>query len=256
MPTKNYVRPQVYLESNSLIEQSPDSSHRGTRWIKTGYWYAFIPENLLLDLLKYCNDFSQLNGLVTNFPIGVQHSTSWNFLGSTRTASHKILPTKLLQFNPKEYCWAHPSFVPKVPSSSRAVIWNPALEVETRNTNGCNLELYSWGQESGSNSEQNTSRQDDHKSEARHHCHKIFTNSKQEAHDSAYKGPRYQCSHCGKFFRRPSTLSTHSMIHTNTRPYPCSYCGKRFHQKSDMKKHTYVHTGKYADILSIFFIHA
>ena len=59
----------------------------------------------------------------------------------------------------------------------------------------------------------------------------------------AVKTKVYKCLECGKEFKRPSSLSTHKLIHSDHKPYSCSYCGKNFLRKSDMKKHTLMHTG-------------
>lgn len=60
---------------------------------------------------------------------------------------------------------------------------------------------------------------------------------------TALKTKIYKCQECGKEFKRPSSLSTHKLIHSDHKPYSCSYCGKNFLRKSDMKKHTLMHTG-------------
>lgn len=77
-----------------------------------------------------------------------------------------------------------------------------------------------------------------------HTAFQSTTEIKEEAPSEAENKTKvYRCHECGKEFRRPSSLSTHKLIHSDHKPFPCSYCGKKFLRKSDMKKHTLMHTG-------------
>ncbi|GMM57438.1 hypothetical protein DAKH74_040540 [Maudiozyma humilis] len=54
---------------------------------------------------------------------------------------------------------------------------------------------------------------------------------------------KYGCKLCGKRFKRPSSLKTHTNIHTGFRPFVCPYkqCEKAFNAKSNMLRHYKLH---------------
>ncbi|XP_060094637.1 zinc finger protein 397-like [Heteronotia binoei] len=54
----------------------------------------------------------------------------------------------------------------------------------------------------------------------------------------------FECSYCGKNFRRQSYLFQHHRIHTGEKPYHCSYCSKNFRVHSHLVKHERLHTGE------------
>ncbi|OMH84101.1 Zinc finger protein [Zancudomyces culisetae] len=54
---------------------------------------------------------------------------------------------------------------------------------------------------------------------------------------------KYKCTYCTKRFSRPSSLKTHTYVHTGERPFPCDYpgCKKRFSVLSNLRRHSRVH---------------
>lgn len=57
---------------------------------------------------------------------------------------------------------------------------------------------------------------------------------------------RFLCGICGAFFTNNRAFKSHSLSHTDIKPYPCSFpdCGKRFRCSSKQKIHERVHTGE------------
>ncbi|KAJ4483194.1 hypothetical protein J3R30DRAFT_1743411 [Lentinula aciculospora] len=54
---------------------------------------------------------------------------------------------------------------------------------------------------------------------------------------------KYECSHCGKGFNRPSSLKIHLNSHTGEKPFICPIegCGRSFSVLSNMRRHARVH---------------
>nr|XP_054920495.1 zinc finger protein 559-like [Dermacentor andersoni] len=53
-------------------------------------------------------------------------------------------------------------------------------------------------------------------------------------------GKTYNCSDCGKLFKRPSHLTRHLRTHGES-SFPCSVCGKKFHTVDGRRNHMYAY---------------
>ncbi|XP_061747112.1 gastrula zinc finger protein XlCGF52.1-like isoform X1 [Nerophis ophidion] len=54
----------------------------------------------------------------------------------------------------------------------------------------------------------------------------------------------FDCSECGKSFRRKNNFTRHMIIHNGEKPFTCSVCRKSFSTKLNMTRHMSTHTGE------------
>ena len=58
-----------------------------------------------------------------------------------------------------------------------------------------------------------------------------------QKHMEIHAEAKLTCKHCGKAFRQPGALKSHTMTHTGERPYACTDCTYRCIQPFDLRKH-------------------
>ena len=81
-------------------------------------------------------------------------------------------------------------------------------------------------------------------------CNAVFAQSAHlSSHSRIHTGSRpYKCLHtgCDAAFAQSSALASHVRTHTGQRPYKCQVdgCGKAFAQSNDLTKHVRTHTGE------------
>lgn len=57
----------------------------------------------------------------------------------------------------------------------------------------------------------------------------------------AVRSKKLSCEICNKKFARRSHLTTHSIIHSNLKPFLCEYCKKPFSNSSNLLRHQKLH---------------
>ncbi|XP_040261857.1 zinc finger protein 773-like isoform X2 [Bufo bufo] len=62
--------------------------------------------------------------------------------------------------------------------------------------------------------------------------------------NQSHKNKLFQCSECGKSFKKKFNLTMHKRTHKDEKPFSCSECGKGFTRKSGLVTHERIHTGE------------
>ncbi|XP_072843566.2 zinc finger protein 202 isoform X2 [Pogona vitticeps] len=76
-------------------------------------------------------------------------------------------------------------------------------------------------------------------------CGKSISKPHMSIHKQIHTGEKpYECSSCGKGFRRREYLKAHQSVHTEEKAYKCVECGKDFKYKKNMTLHQKLHTWK------------
>lgn len=59
-------------------------------------------------------------------------------------------------------------------------------------------------------------------------------------HNEVHRKKKFECSVCGKLFRRKFNLIQHERVHSNEKPYACTECNRKFAYKCNLKDHSCV----------------
>ncbi|KAK7886844.1 hypothetical protein WMY93_026465 [Mugilogobius chulae] len=74
-------------------------------------------------------------------------------------------------------------------------------------------------------------------------CHRIFASASRLAiHKRVHDQGTYECSECGKMFKRPLSLETHMRTHTGVARFLCVDCGQGFATELTLITHRKSHT--------------
>ena len=63
---------------------------------------------------------------------------------------------------------------------------------------------------------------------------------------------RWACPMCPKFFRKPSELRRHEMIHTGEKPFQCTMCDYASNRKANLQSH--IQRTHWHDLIISFFV--